>query len=157
MKLTIRHMTADDLMPLYLLLSDEDVMRYIELPHSMEQTKVFLDKAGMSEPPLIYAVEDKTGAFAGYVIYHEYDENSMEIGWLLRKDVWGKGYAKSLTQQLLDRARSEKKEVVLECDPAQNVTKHIAELFGFSYAGRWDDRDVYRLEKHEDNGTQAES
>ena len=36
--------------------------------------------------------------FIGYVIYHTYDETSMELGWVLDRKEWGKGYASAITK-----------------------------------------------------------
>ena len=69
LSLAIRHMTEKDLGQLAELLSDARVMCHLEPPFSSEQSRTFLDEAGLSEPPLIYAVEDGSG-FAGYIIYH---------------------------------------------------------------------------------------
>ena len=135
MGLTIRKMRKDDLTSLSRLLADPEVMRYIEPPYTEEQTADFLRFAGLSDPPLIRAAEDEQGRFIGYVIYHDYDQDSKEIGWVLVKEVWGLGYAESLTAQLLERARAEGKNAVIECDPGQSVTKHIAGKFGFEYVG----------------------
>lgn len=88
--LHIRRLTAEDLEPLHRLLSDPAVMRYLEPPFTRAQTEAFLQKAGMGREPLIWAVEDGRG-FAGYVIYHPYDETSMELGWVLASDRWGRG------------------------------------------------------------------
>lgn len=68
-KLTIRKMTTEDLFPLYHVLSDPEVMEYLEPPFSMEAAKQFLYKAGICETPLIWAVEDARKVFIGYVIY----------------------------------------------------------------------------------------
>ena len=147
MILHIRHFEEKDLLPLYELFSDEEVMRYIEPPFTLEQTKTFLKKAGLSDPPLIYAAEDEAGAFAGYVIYHNYAEDSKEIGWILMREYWRQGCAQALTKQLIARAGSEGKSVVIECSPEQQITRRIAEKFGFTYAGSRDGCDVYMLEK----------
>lgn len=144
MHLTIRNMTERDLGALTALLADEEVMRYLEPPFSPEKTARFLKTAGLSDPPLIYAAEDE-GSFIGYVIDHDYDEKSREIGWVLRREVWGRGYAKALTGLLIERARKMQKEVVLECVPQQTATRHIALSFGFLYAGESDGCAVYRL------------
>ena len=103
--LSIRHMSEKDLGPLTALLADERVMRYLEAPFSPERTQAFLAEAGLCEPPLIWAVEDDDG-FCGYVIYHAYDERSMEIGWVLAPRAWGRGYATELTGLLAARARA---------------------------------------------------
>ena len=145
MNIHIRSFEENDLQPLYELLSDEEVMKYIEPPFSPEQTMTFLKKAGLSDPPLIWAAENENGVFIGYVIYHDYEEDSKEIGWILKREFWGKGCAKVLTEQLIGRAETEGKTVVIECLPEQQVTSHIAKKFGFTYAGRRDDLDVYTL------------
>lgn len=140
----IRKMTLADLDDLYELLSDSEVIRYIEPPFSKEQTVQFLMDAGLSEKPLVYAVED-SGSFIGYVIFHDYDEDNMEIGWILKREVWGQGYASLLTKMLIDESRKLGKGAIIECDPRQTVTKHIANKYGFVVSGNRDGCDVYML------------
>lgn len=140
----IRKMKSEDLDDLYALLSDEEVMRYIEPPFSKEKTKVFLQDVGLCSTPLIYAAED-CGAFIGYVIFHPYDKDNMEIGWVLKRNVWGKGYASYLTKVLVEKAQSLGKGAVIECSPQQHATKHIAEKFRFCFVEKRDGCDVYRL------------
>ena len=60
MKLTIRSMTKRDLEPLYDLLSDARVMRYLEPTYTREKTVEFLINAGLSDPPLVYSVDKDT-------------------------------------------------------------------------------------------------
>ena len=103
MNITIRRMRPDDVDALYRLLSDPAVMRYLEPPYDRAQVEVFLHTAGLAEPPLVYAVEEN-GAFLGYVIYHAYDAESVEIGWVLFPESWGRGYASALTDLLIGRA-----------------------------------------------------
>lgn len=147
MHLTIRKKKDAGLEDLYALLSDPKVMEFLEPPFTRERTAQFHQSAGLSDPPLIYAVENKSGLFIGYVIDHDYKPGSKEIGWVLKRDVWGKGSAKALTEQLIARADSEGKSVVIECAPEQTVTKHIAEAFGFASVGRRDGCEVYKLER----------
>ena len=145
-RLAIRKFQRSDIDDLYRLLSNEDVMRYLEPPYSREQVVSFLDIAGLSDPPLIFAVDDLGGNFVGYVIYHAFDENSYEIGWLLQKDQWNKGYAQELTKALIEDAKGKTKALVLECDPAQAVTRRIALQNHFVYVGCENGCDVYHLQ-----------
>ena len=108
MDITIRKMQPSDADALYRLLSDPEVMRYLEPPFSRAQTEAFLHHAGLAEPPLVYAVEEN-GVFIGYAIYHAYDEKSMKIGWVLLPEYWGRGYASALTDRLIDWARQSRK------------------------------------------------
>jgi tRNA (adenine22-N1)-methyltransferase len=143
-KLRIRKMTEEDLDALDGLLADPDVMQYLEEPYNRAKTARFLKNAGLCDPPRIYVAEED-GRFAGYVIFHGYDEHSMEIGWVLRKEYWGRGIASSLTEMLLESTFLMEKDAVIECDPAQYATQHIALKYGFL---REEDREglaIYRL------------
>lgn len=137
-------MSERDIESLFSLLSDEDVMRYIEPAFTREKAQEFLMSAGLSEEPLIYTV-DNDSAFVGYVIFHAFDEDSIEIGWVLHKRFWGKGYAQNLTKMLIDKAFSLEKDVIIEHSTEQEATKHIAIKFGFTYLGRFDNLDRYCL------------
>ena len=143
MKPAIRKFNELDYEPLCRLLSDPKVMRYLEPPYSREQTGVFL-QAALSDHPPVYAAE-LDGCFIGYVIYHAYDPESVEIGWVLFPEYWGKGYASELTKQMIDMAGNAGKSLVIECDPGQEATKHIAEKHGFVWSERSDGLDIYRL------------
>ena len=129
--LTIRRLRPSDAEALYRILSDRQVMRYLEPPYDRLQTEQFLREAGLAEPPLVYGTEED-GRLLGYVIYHAYDPDSMELGWVLSPDCWGKGYASRLTDRLVELAHRAGKTVVIECVPEQTVTRHIAEKKGFA-------------------------
>ncbi len=144
-RLRVRRFSPADAENLYKLLSDGDVMRYLEPPFDRERSDAFLRDAGLCDPPLVYAVEDG-GGFAGYVIFHPYDENSYELGWVLAKSCWHRGYALELTEALIDRARGRTRRLVIECSPHQRATAKIARRCGFEYAGFADGCDLYRLE-----------
>ncbi len=154
---TIRHLVSDerfylrrfkeeDLEELQNLLADEEVMKYLEKPYTPEQSEEFLKKQGLTDKPRILTVDDRNHRFAGYVIYHPYDEENMEIGWVLKKENWRQGLAALLTKQLIAMALAESKGCVIECLPEQQATIRIAENNGFRLAGRRDGLLVYRRE-----------
>ncbi len=146
MDLTIRNMNENDFESLYGLLSDPQVMRYLEAPYTKEKTKQFLKNAGLSDPPLIYAV-DKNGMMIGYVIFHEYDDEGMEIGWVLHPCYWENGYASYLTERLIEKTLDLGRQPVIECVPEQEATKHIALKHGFEYEGKKDGLEIFRLKE----------
>ncbi len=140
----IRKFTKNDLDNLYGTLSDPDVMTYIEDPYTYEATKELLDDVLASEVPNIYAAEDDDGKYVGYVIFHEYEEDSYELGWLLNRSEWGKGYACRLTEIMLEEARKIGMNAVIECDPEQEITEHIALKYGFIFDEIYDGCKVFR-------------
>ena len=144
MDLQIRKMKPEDFEPLHALLSNADVMRFLEPPFSEEQTKEFLETQGLTDEPRVFAVADENDLFIGYVIYHPYDEKSMEIGWVLPPEIWKQGIASHLTGKLIEKASAEGKDVVIECVPKQFATKRIAAKYGFTYLGKSEGLDIYR-------------
>ena len=143
-RLKIRKFTNNDLTELYNLLSDEDVMKFIEPPFSWKKTVNFLNSVALIDPPLIYAVEDFSQKFIGYVIFHEYDNDSFELGWILNKRYWGKGYANELTKAFINRSLEIGKNLIIECAPNQENTKRIAMKNDFEFLGESDGRSVFK-------------
>lgn len=143
----IRQFSADDAAQLYHILSDKDVMEYIEPPFTMDQTRAFIETAGLCVPPLVYALEWKeTKRLIGQVIFHRYEEDSFEIGWILHREFWGLGIAGEVTSVLVDQAHEiGARSCVIECDARQSASKHIALRHGFLYEGQDDGCDIYRL------------
>lgn len=64
---------------------------------------------------------------------------------MLKPAFWHKGYADEMTDLLTALARREGKNAVIDCVPEQTASAHIARRHGFSYEGRADSCDVYRL------------
>lgn len=148
-RLLVRRLTENDAEALHAVLSDPEVMRHIEPPFSLEQTKAFIRNAGLCDPPLVYAVVWKqTGELIGHLIWHPWDETSMELGWILRRDFWGRRIAKELTAAMLARTSQ---DVIVECSPAQTATRHIAEVFGFHVVAVSEERIIFRRNAEENN------
>lgn len=143
----IRNMKMKDADDLYQALSDQRVMMYVEQPFDMERTKQFIQSAGLCEPPLVYSIVWKmTGKVIGHAIYHSYDKNDYEIGWVLNKDYWGMGIADELTKELIRCARNLGIEsCIIECDERQIASQKIAVKNGFVYEDQSDNLQRYRL------------
>lgn len=144
----IRKFTLDDAADLYKTLSDEKVMEYIEPAFDMERVKKFIEGAGLCEPSLVYAlVWKESNEVIGHVIFHLCEAGSYEIGWIIRREYWGKGIAGEVTASLVEYVKTLDgiHSCVIECDPEQAASKRIALKYGFTYEGEEDDCDVYRL------------
>lgn len=142
----IRDFIPGDADALHAILSDPAVMEYIEPPFSHEKTAAFLQANGLDTPLRIYALADENDRVIGQVIFHPYEEDIWEIGWIIRRDYWGWGIASAVTGALIEHCREMGiRRCIIECHPAQTATRHIAEKYGFS---RIEDRDgliCYRL------------
>ena len=143
----IRNMKMKDADDLNQVLSDEHVMKYIEHVFDMEMTKNFINSAGLCEPPLVYSIVWKaTEKVIGHAIFHFYEKNDYEIGWVLNKDYWGIGIADEITKELIRYAKYLGIEsCVIECDNRQIASKKIAIRNGFLYEDKSDNLERYRL------------
>lgn len=146
-RLTVRPFRETDVDALFPILSDPAVMQFIEPPFTQEQTADFLRQAGLCDPPLVYAVIRKAdNVLLGHLIWHPYDGDSYELGWVLGRDFWGQGYGDELTAAAITLAR--KRDIptlMIECHPAQAITRHMAEKHGFVPYGCDHDLLRYRL------------
>lgn len=147
MEYCIRRFQHQDVNDLYQLLSDRSVMEYLEPPYTLQQTVDFLNQTVFIQNPFIYAVEYQQ-KFIGYVIYHPYDDQYMEIGWVLKKQYWGKGIATTLTQMLVQKANQIGKSALIECSIDQLATKRIALKCGFEYQYTKDELEVYTKQRN---------
>jgi len=143
----IRSMKMEDADDLFQVLSDERVMTYIEPAFDRERTKNFIRSAGLCEPPLVYAIVwNRTGKVIGHAIFHSYEKNDCEIGWIIHKEYWGMGIADEVTKELIHHARRLGIEsCVIECDKRQTASKKIAIKNGFVYEGQAGNLERYRL------------
>lgn len=134
---TIRRFRPEDADGLHAILSDPLVMRWIEPPYSTEQTHLFLQGKGLANPPAVYALADSENRIVGQVIFHPYDKDSWELGWIIARSRWGRGLATAATKALIRRCReSGVKYCVIECVPEQAATVRVAEKCGFYFAGQ---------------------
>ncbi|XTI74641.1 GNAT family N-acetyltransferase [Parvimonas sp. G1425] len=124
----IRQFKQSDVDDLYLILSNPKVMEYIEEPFTLEDTKDFLNKNALSYPPLVFALEYKENKkLIGHIIFHKYNKDSYEIGFILNSNYWGQGIADKITKSLIDYAKNKNiHSLIIECDKRQLATQKIA-------------------------------
>ena len=145
-RLLIRELTMADADALHGILSNPEVMCFIEPPYTRQQTAALITENLRCEVPLIYGVEAlETGELLGHVIWHPYNSEAYELGWILAPQHWGKGYATEITQALLGIAWGELKDVVIQCAPEQAVTASIAKKNGFFFLGVENGLHLYRF------------
>ncbi len=101
-RLRFRDWREADLDPFSLLNADKEVMKYFPKTLSTEETKEFYKSIESEFKECgfgLYAVEVKgNDDFIGFVGFHRatFEANftpCIEIGWRLKKDAWGYGYA----------------------------------------------------------------
>ena len=152
-ELLVRDFREDDLEPLHAIYSDSDVMGYMGGPAGdISETKDEMEASCLGKDPARFAVvQNGTGRLIGevtFIIHREDDmKNECEIGWVLAKDCWLRGYAQQLTAAMTEEAvRRGASAVFLCCEEGQEIPVHIAEKSGMEYYGLEWGQLMYRKE-----------
>ena len=137
-RLDVRPLRLLDAAALFPILSDAEVMRHLEPPYTRPQTEAFIRECGLSAPPLVYGVVEKAStALIGHLIFHPFETaECYELGWVLARESWGKGYASELTEGAAAYAKGRGiKQLVIECLPENAASIQVAVKCGFCPAG----------------------
>jgi RimJ/RimL family protein N-acetyltransferase len=113
-RLRLRRLVAEDIVPIGdLLLSDPEVMRFYPPDYSREKAQWWVDRQFWryrEHGHGLYTVEDlSTHEFIGQVgvmLQEINDEQHPELGWLIARSHWRRGYAFEAASSLLEFARS---------------------------------------------------
>jgi len=105
-RLIFRQWQESDIAPFAEMNSDLEVMKYFPKTLSFEETLEMYDrckgnKNGFGLYPLIEKISGKFIGFVGLNI-PSYMPDCVEIGWRLRKEFWGKGYATEAAKKWLE-------------------------------------------------------
>ena len=138
-RLLLRRLTEEDFPKVFAILGDPEVMYAWEHGFSEEEAHEWLERTfkryeedGFGH----YAVELRdTGEFVGMVGMIRETLGGKEllgIGWMLRKDCWGHGYATEAAQAVLHDAfeRLGAKEIVADIRPENTASIRVAERLG---------------------------
>lgn len=106
-RLIVRDFTMDDLPALWDIFRDGETMEHMA-PMTKADTERFLREFCVERtPPGAFAAQLRGGGLAGYVLFNQVDAPGIyELGWVLRRDCWGRGLAREASAALLDYAFS---------------------------------------------------
>ena len=105
-RLIVRDFTMGDLPALWDIFRDEEAMEHMA-PMTEGETEEFLRSFCVERtPPGGFAVQLRDGGgLAGYVLFNQVDAPGIyELGWVFRRDCWGRGLAREASEALLDHA-----------------------------------------------------
>lgn len=138
------------------LVYDDDLMRYITgkaLTEEQAQRKFksILEINHQEEKLGYFKVHTVTNAFIGdcKLERYKYDPSILEIGYILKKEYWGKGYGTSLCKEILTWAITyfPEQDIIGIIDPDNIASKKLLEKFGFEsyFVGIEDDLPTEKL------------
>ena len=110
-RLILRNLTPEDYRAVFLWCGDPDVARYMVYPvyTKAEDVRTWLESLNPDDPDEYEAgiVLKTTGELIGSGgLYYDRETDLWTIGYNLRKDEWGNGYAAEMIQGLLNYVKS---------------------------------------------------
>jgi RimJ/RimL family protein N-acetyltransferase len=146
-RLRLRMFCQDDLDAYATICADPEVMRYLGEGKALTRSEAWRQMAmilghwslrGFG----LWAVEERaSGALVGRIGFFQPEGwPGFELGWMLRRESWGKGYATEGTRRALAHAFTEmgRDHLISLIRPANQASIRVAERLGETLEGRTD-------------------
>ena len=130
-RLLLRPYVEEDLDGFYACVSDPEVVRYEPYrPMSRDEARQALESRLGNEE--FWALERKVdGKYVGNLYLGRRDFQSMELGYVLARGHWGRGYAWEGCQALMKAAfQQSAHRIYAECDPQNQASWRLLERLG---------------------------
>ena len=148
-RLGFRNWDPTDLDDFTLLNRDPEVMRHFPSPLTREDTKTLMDRLQrqFAEKGYTYFATEllQTGEFMGFIglVWQEYKAPftpATDIGWRLRKQFWGKGYATEGAKRCLEFAFNTLglQKVVSVCPVSNHRSETVMKKIGMRKEGEFE-------------------
>jgi RimJ/RimL family protein N-acetyltransferase len=153
-RLRLEPITDSHLEGMFVLNSDPEVMRYITgKPQSMDEVSAMIERVKRHWAEFGCSwwawIEKSSGELIGagciqHLAHHA--ELGLEIGWRLRKDKWGHGFALEAAHTMAAFAFDDLQspDLTAVCHPDNFASAKVMEKLGMSYRGieKWYDTDT---------------
>ena len=152
-RLVLREYREDDLDAVQSYASDPEVCRYVEWgPNTPDDTRSFLEamigtarEVPRTSYELAITVDGTVVGGVGLRVRSE-EHRRGDVGWVLSREVWGRGYATEAARALLGFgvASLGLHRVEATCDPANTASARVMTRIGMTYEGRMRDHLLVR-------------
>ena len=139
-RLILRNLTPDDDQAAFLWCGDPDVARYMVYPvyTRAEDVRSWIETLDPDDPDEYEAgiVLKSTGELIGSGgIYYQPEEDLWNIGYNLRRDQWGNGYAPEMIRGLLEYVRSRRnvRGITGSFSEENNRSRRVMEKLGMTF------------------------
>lgn len=137
----IRHISENDYVDIFSIYGDEEAMKYNKsnLLKSLEEAKnniEMIHRGILNRWFIRWAIIDKcTNEFIGIIAFHhfEFDRNTVQIGYNLKKSYWGNGIMGEVLKSIIDYIQINSSLEIIEASiESENIASiRLAEKLGF--------------------------
>lgn len=140
MKIRLEKYKTNDFETYFELVQDDETMKYISgkglnREEAAQKFASILEKGNVDENLGYFKVFDENNSLLGdcKLVYNNHLDNSLEIGYLIRKEFWRKGFGSKICAHLLSEAKTKfpQLDVMAVIDPANLASRKILINHGF--------------------------
>lgn len=138
-RLVLRPLVESDSTAMHGVFRDDRTMRYWSSPphETIEKTRDYVVGNAQQDRWLSWAVTETGGEALGWVVLGEHRDGVRELGYILHRDFWGRGYAREAVTTIVEYGfRSLRlRRIFADCDPDNHGSIRILERLGFRREG----------------------
>ena len=139
-RLVLRPVEPEDFEAIHEYASDSSIDMMLFLPKTEEETREFVAFATAewekSEPEVREYVVLRDGEIIGGVTLEKCEDRTYELGWVVRRDARGKGYASEAAKALAEYAFDvlNAKQILAHCDNRNAASERVMQKLGMVLA-----------------------
>lgn len=103
-RLIIRDFLSSDINDLHEILGDNETMKFCESAYTFEKTQNFLQNFCIVKEGAFAVAQKSSQKIIGYILFHAWETNVYEIGWIFNKNFWRQGYAFEACSNIINYA-----------------------------------------------------
>lgn len=139
-RLVLRQLENEDAPALHPALSDPAVMHWWSSgPHTtLAQSEAYVARnAEISESWRCWAITERGGEALGWVVLIGKRPGVQEVGYILRRDCWGRGYAREAVHRVICHAFDDlgQRRIAADTDPENAASIRLLQSLGFQREG----------------------
>lgn len=138
-RLVLRPLVEDDTAAMHIAMSDVDLMHWwSSAPHqTLEETRKYVAANAAQAQWLTWAITEDGGEALGWVVLTEHREGIRELGYILRRDHWGRGYAREAVRAVISHGWSAMglRRIFADVDPENTSSVKLLVDLGFRQEG----------------------
>jgi ribosomal-protein-alanine N-acetyltransferase len=138
-RLVLRPLVESDSTAMHAVFGDDQTMRYWSSPphETLDETRDYVMGNAQQDRWLSWALTESGGEALGWVVLGEHRDGVRELGYILRRDCWGRGYACEAVTTIVEYGfrTLRLRRIFADCDPDNLGSIRILERLGFHREG----------------------
>ncbi|MGH6782177.1 MAG: GNAT family N-acetyltransferase [Sphingomonadaceae bacterium] len=138
-RLVLRPLVDADAEAMHIAMSDTDLMHWwSSAPHqTLDETRTYVAANAAQAQWLTWAITEDGGEALGWIVLAEHRAGIRELGYILRRAAWGRGYAREAVHAIISHGFSAMglRRIFADVDPENEPSVRLLTDLGFQREG----------------------